>query len=54
MIEVMMEKRQQEPSAKEISGGDRIEFAGQVLPENPAGVRKKDKNEEWLNLPDRI
>jgi hypothetical protein len=54
MIEVMMEKRQQEPPAKEISGAERIDFAGPALQENPSLVRKKDKNEEWMNLPDRI
>jgi hypothetical protein len=54
MIEVMMEKRQQEPAAKEISGGERIEFTAPALQENPPAVRKKDKNEEWMNLPDRI
>jgi hypothetical protein len=54
MIEVMMEKRQLEPSAKEILGGERIEFVGQALQERQPVVRKKDKNEEWMNLPDRI
>jgi hypothetical protein len=54
MIEVMMEKRQQEPPAQDISGGERIEFAAPALQENSPAVRKKDKNEEWMNLPDRI
>jgi hypothetical protein len=54
MIEVMMEKRQQEPPAKEIGSGKRIEFAGSSLRENLPAVRKKEKNEEWMNLPDRI
>ena len=54
MIEVMMEKRQQEPSSKEIPGGERIEFSGSSLQENPIVVRKKEKDEEWMNLPDRI
>jgi hypothetical protein len=54
MIEVMMEKRQLEPSAKEIRSGERIEFAGSSLSESPPVVRKNDKNDEWMNLPDRI
>ena len=54
MIEVMMEKRQLEPPAKEIKNGELVEFAGSVQRENPAVTRNKDKNEEWMNLPDRI
>lgn len=54
MIEVMMEKRQQEPSAKEIKSGDAAELAGSPLREIPPAVRKKEKNDEWMNLPDRI
>jgi archaellum component FlaD/FlaE len=54
MIEVMMEKRAQEPPAKEIKNGDVPEFAGPVLREVPPPVRKKEKNDEWMNLPDRI
>jgi len=53
MIEVMMEKRQQEPLSKEISGGERVEIAGSSLRENKPAI-KKDKDEEWMNLPDRI
>jgi hypothetical protein len=54
MIEVMMEKRQQEPSSKEIIPGERIEFVGSSPLENRPVVQKKDKDEEWMNLPDRI
>jgi hypothetical protein len=54
MIEVMMEKRQQEPSPREIKNGDVPEFAGSPLREIPPAVRKKEKNDEWMNLPDRI
>ena len=54
MIEVMMEKRQLEPLPKEIGSGDRVEFTGSSLQENPPLVRKNNKNEEWMNLPDRI
>jgi hypothetical protein len=54
MIEVMMEKRQQEPVSKESISGDRIEFTGSPLPEPRSSARKRDKDEEWMNLPDRI
>jgi hypothetical protein len=54
MIEVMMEKRQAEPPVKEAPGGEQAGFAGAILRENPPAARKKDKNEEWMNLPDRI
>ncbi len=54
MIEVMMEKRQLEPPAKEIKSGELVEFAGSVQRDNTAVTRNKDKNEEWMNLPDRI
>ena len=54
MIEVMMEKRGREPSSKEIGSGERIEFPGSSLQENSSAGRKKDKDEEWMNLPDRI
>jgi hypothetical protein len=54
MIEVMMEKRQQEPPAKEIKSGELVEFAGSAQRDSPVVTRNKDKNEEWMNLPDRI
>ncbi len=56
MIEVMMEKRQAEPVKKEIpvSLPDRIEYPGSALRDNLRLVRKKEKDEEWMNLPDRI
>jgi hypothetical protein len=50
----MMEKRQQVLSSKEILNGERIEFSGSSQQENPVVVRKKEKDEEWMNLPDRI
>jgi len=53
MIEVMMEKRQQEP-ARETTAGERIEFPGTTAQELPPAARKKDKTDEWMNLPDRI
>jgi hypothetical protein len=54
MIEVMMEKRQQEPLAKDIKNGELVEFTAAPQRESPAVTRNKDKNEEWMNLPDRI
>ena len=48
MIEVMMEQRQQIIPAKEKSGVHE-------LPENEReSVRPARKDEEWMNLPDRI
>jgi hypothetical protein len=54
MIEVMMEQRQQGPTPREIPGRERIEFPGAPLLEKPPAIRKKDRTEEWMNLPDRI
>lgn len=52
MIEVMMEKRQAESPAKD--AGERMEYTGSTVPELPPVIRKKDKTDEWMNLPDRI
>ena len=53
MIEVMMEQRQNIPASPPRSGEERI-----VLPQAPLSVRKssvrKEKDDEWMNLPDRI
>ncbi len=58
MIEVMMEKRQAEPFKKEIPLPahpiERADFPGSALRDNLRVVRKKEKDEEWMNLPDRI
>lgn len=54
MIEVMMEKRQLEPPAQETKNGNPAEITGSVQRDTLPQVRKKDKNEEWMNLPDRI
>jgi hypothetical protein len=54
MIEVMMEKRQQEPLAKDIKNGELVEFTASPQRDLPAVTRNKEKNEEWMNLPDRI
>ena len=53
MIEVMMEQRQNLPVSTIKSGEERV-----VLSRAPMSVRKssiqKEKDEEWMNLPDRI
>ena len=54
MIEVMMEKRQLEPSSKEIGSGERPAFSRSILEKKVSAARKTDKDEEWMNLPDRI
>jgi hypothetical protein len=56
MIEVMMEKRQAEPVKREIHvpAVERPDFPGSALRDNLRLVRKKEKDEEWMNLPDRI
>ncbi|RPI39488.1 MAG: hypothetical protein EHM53_05495 [Methanoregulaceae archaeon] len=54
MIEVMMEKRQLEPLSKEIGGGERPAFSRSILEKKVSAARKTDKDEEWMNLPDRI
>jgi hypothetical protein len=54
MIEVMMEKRQLEPLSKEIESGERPAFSRSILEKKVSAARKTDKDEEWMNLPDRI
>jgi hypothetical protein len=54
MIEVMMEQRAQGPSSKEIIPSEHPELTGSPLRENRPAVRKREKDEEWMNLPDRI
>jgi len=54
MIEVMMEKRHEPTPVKESGSGKRLEFVEVPIRETLPGLRKKDKNDEWMNLPDRI
>ena len=54
MIEVMMEQRQQEPVAKENGSSSRNELVGTTIRENKSSQRSREKDEEWMNLPDRI
>lgn len=53
MIEVMMEQRLQAPAARGGRTEEKIDLSGIAEREKkPAG--NKDKDEEWMNLPDRI
>jgi hypothetical protein len=54
MIEVMMEKRQLEPLSKDIGSGERPAFSRSILEKKVSAARKTSKDEEWMNLPDRI
>jgi len=54
MIEVMMEQRQQEPSVKETMAGERIDLSPIGVREKRPSLKNKEKDEEWMNLPDRI
>jgi hypothetical protein len=54
MIEVMMEQRQQEPVAPDRKNGERIDLSKISLGEKKNSSQSKDKDEEWMNLPDRI
>ena len=53
MIEVLMEQRQEVPAGREKSSEEVLD-----LPRISIGGKKssvqKEKNEEWMNLPDRI
>jgi hypothetical protein len=53
MIEVMMEQRQNIPAGMVRSIEERLELPRVSLTENKASS-KKEKDEEWMNLPDRI
>ncbi|HXX55663.1 MAG TPA: hypothetical protein VEI81_06180, partial [Methanoregula sp.] len=53
MIEVMMEQRLQAPTGRAGKPEEKIDLSGVAEREKkPAG--NKDKDEEWMNLPDRI
>jgi hypothetical protein len=54
MIEVMMEQRQQEPAVPERKTGERIDLSTVSLNEKKSSSQNKEKDEEWMNLPDRI
>jgi hypothetical protein len=54
MIEVMMEQRQQQPSIKENLSEARMNLAPVTVREPRLSVKNKEKDDEWMNLPDRI
>jgi hypothetical protein len=53
MIEVMMEQRQNMPASTASSGEERVELPRVSLLEKKSSMHK-EKDEEWMNLPDRI
>jgi hypothetical protein len=54
MIEVMMEQRQQDIPIGERKADDRIDLSNLALNEKKISSKNKDRDEEWMNLPDRI
>jgi hypothetical protein len=54
MIEVMMEQRQQEPTGKDIQKNQTLDISGASVRERKPTSSKNEKDEEWMNLPDRI
>jgi hypothetical protein len=54
MIEVMMEQRQQEPTGKEIQKNQSVDLSGVSLRDRKPSANQNEKDEEWMNLPDRI
>jgi len=54
MIEVMMEQRQQIPNLSLKLPDDRIDLSSISLNEKKNSSKSNDKDEEWMNLPDRI
>jgi archaellum component FlaD/FlaE len=53
MIEVMMEQRQSMPASMARSGEESMDLPRISLPGNKSSMHK-EKDEEWMNLPDRI
>jgi len=53
MIEVMMEQRQNMPASMARSGEESMDLPRISLPGNKSSMHK-EKDEEWMNLPDRI
>ena len=54
MIEVMMEQRQQEPGLPDRTIDERIDISTISRSEKKTSSRNNEKDEEWMNLPDRI
>jgi archaellum component FlaD/FlaE len=53
MIEVMMEQRQSMPAISSRSGEERIELPRVTIIQKKSSMAK-EKDDEWMNLPDRI
>ena len=54
MIEVMMEQRQQPPADGTRKTDERIDLSNISRSEKKSPSRNNEKDEEWMNLPDRI
>lgn len=54
MIEVMMEQRQIEPATTGRITGERIDLTSLSHSDKKNPSQNKEKDEEWMNLPDRI
>ena len=54
MIEVMMEQRQSEPGASEKISEESVDLSSLSRSDRKSSNRKNEKDEEWMNLPDRI
>ncbi|AGB02542.1 hypothetical protein [Methanoregula formicica] len=54
MIEVMMEQRHDAPTGKRMKSEDRIDLSSIPVPEKKSSSKDREKDEEWMNLPDRI
>jgi len=54
MIEVMMEQRHDAPTATRRKGEDRIDLSSIPVSDKKSTAKDREKDEEWMNLPDRI
>lgn len=54
MIEVMMEQRQQVPAIIGRKTEERIDLSALSMSEKKTPSKNKEKDDEWMNLPDRI
>jgi hypothetical protein len=54
MIEVMMEQRQSEPGSSEKISEESVDLSSLSRSDRKSSARKNEKDEEWMNLPDRI
>jgi len=54
MIEVMMEQRHDAPAGTRRRSEDRIDLSSIPVQEKKSSSKDREKDEEWMNLPDRI